>query len=75
MNPISAMCGNVKKKLNRGETLEGEMLDFALDLVKGSSDATHQAIARKLRGGEKLGDYELHLVVDVLLLHKRLGSA
>lgn len=75
MNSVSAMCGHVKRKLSRGEALEGNILDFALDLVKGSSDATFHGIARKLGAGEQLDDYELHLVVDVLLLHKKLGSA
>ncbi len=35
MKSISARCGHVKRRLNQGEPLEGELLEFALDLVEG----------------------------------------
>jgi hypothetical protein len=43
-------------------------LTFALDAI------ADDGIAAKLKAGERLSDYELHLMVDVYLLHTRLGS-
>lgn len=66
---VSAKCGHVKRLLAGGEPLKGKLLQFALDTI---SDGR---IAAKLIAGEKLDDYELHLMLDVYLLHKKLGSA
>lgn len=64
----SARCGHVKRLLSRGERLTGDLLTFVLDM-----DIDDQ-IARKLQAGEKLSDYELHLMLDVYLLHQKLGA-
>jgi len=61
--------------LNQGEPLEGEILEFALSIVEGSDDALLVEISRKLRAGEELDEYEHHILVDVLLLHVKLGAA
>jgi hypothetical protein len=36
--------------------------------------AGDEGIAAKLRNGEKLSDYEKHLMIDMWLLHLRLGA-
>jgi hypothetical protein len=69
------MCGHVKRRLNQNEPLEGKVLEFALDEVIGETDDDFlKGIAEKLKAGEKLDDYEQHIMVDVLLLHTRLGA-
>ncbi len=68
MKSISAKCGHVKRRLVRNEPLTGGLLEFAIEVV-GESD-----IADKLRAGQQLTDYELHLMLDVYLLHKRLSG-
>lgn len=66
---VSARCGHVKRRLVRGEPIKGKLLQFALNTI------SDDRIAAKLIAGEKLDDYELHLVLDVYLLHRKLGSA
>ena len=75
MKSISAMCGHVKRRLNRNEPLEGTVLEFALDLIEGTDIELLNGIAEKLKAGEKLDDYEHHTMVDVILLHVRLGAS
>ncbi|OGC77575.1 MAG: hypothetical protein A2Z27_00120 [candidate division Zixibacteria bacterium RBG_16_50_21] len=79
MKAISAKCGHVKRRLNQGKPLEGKVLEFALSVVEGgmrsSNDDFLKGIADKLKAGEKLSEYEHHIMVDVLLLHIRLGAA
>jgi len=65
---VSARCGHVKRRLVRGEPIAGKLLEFALDTI------SDEAISAKLQAGERLSEYELHLVVDVYLLHKKLGA-
>lgn len=65
---VSAKCGHVKRRLLRDEPLTGELLEFALDLVRDDG------IAAKLQAGQKLNPYELHLMVDVFLLHRKIGA-
>jgi len=75
MKSISAMCGHVTRRLIRNEPLEGTVLEFALDEVIGETDDDFlKGIAEKFKAGEKLDDYEQHIVIDVLLLHLRLGA-
>lgn len=73
----SARLGHIKRLVNQGEPLTGDLLKLALDLV--GNGATGQAetdgIAVKLKAGQKLSDYEHHLMVDVFLLHARLSAA
>ncbi len=73
MKGISAKCGHVKRRLNRNEPLEGKVLEFALSLIGEADDDFLNGIAEKLKAGEKLDEYELHMV-DVLLLHVKLGA-
>lgn len=77
MNKISAQCGHIKRKLSRNEPLSGELLELALSLVEGGPAGTSiefdNEIARKLKAGEPLGEYEYHILVEVRLLHVRLG--
>jgi hypothetical protein len=74
MKSISAMCGHVKRRLNQNEPLEGKVLEFALSLIGETDDDFLNGIAEKLKAGEKLDDYEHHTMVDVILLHVRLGA-
>ena len=74
MKSIGAMCGHVKRRLNQNEPLEGKVMEFALDIVGETDDDFLNGIAEKLKAGEKLDDYENHIMVDVLLLHVRLGA-
>lgn len=64
----SARCGHVKRVLAKGERLTGDLLTFVLDMD------IDDEIARKLQAGERLNDYELHLMLDVYLLHQKLGA-
>jgi hypothetical protein len=66
---ISTKCGHVKRYLRRNERLTGKTLEFALTVVGEDSE-----IGEKLKAGEALTEYERHLVLDVWLLHRRLGS-
>ena len=66
MDAISAKCGHVKRRLKRNERLTGKLLEFAVSV------AWDDEIARKLVAGEALTDYELHIMLDVVLLHVRL---
>ena len=79
MKAISAQCGHVKRRLSRNESLEGKVLEFALSVIEGdessSNDDFLSGIADKLKAGEKLSEYEYHIMVEVLLLHVRLGAA
>jgi hypothetical protein len=70
----------LKRMLCDGEPITGKMLEFALEQVPtpqpnwGKSEEIWIGIGDKIRRGERLGDYELHLMVDVILLHARLGA-
>jgi hypothetical protein len=53
------------------------VLGFALSVIRESGfagAAELSGMADKLNAGQQLSDYELHILVDVLLLHKKLGS-
>lgn len=65
---FGARCGHIKRKLRLGERLEGELLEIAVDVA-----GPHSQIVDKLKAGQPLGDYELHLMLDVFLLHARLA--
>jgi hypothetical protein len=66
---ISAKCGHVTRRLRRKERLTGKVLDFAIEVAGEGTD-----IADKLAAGVSLSDYELHLLLDVYLLHCRLRA-
>lgn len=74
MKVISAKCGHVKRRLNQNEPLEGRVLEFALSLIGETDDDLLSGIAEKLKAGDKLDEYELHIMVDVVLLHAGLGA-
>ena len=59
---------HVKRRLLRSERLTGKTLAFAISVVGGDSD-----LADKFRTGEPFSNYELHWMVDVVLLHKWLA--
>jgi hypothetical protein len=63
---ISAKCGHVKRALLRNKRLTGKTLEFALTVVGEDSE-----VGQKLKAGKTLTDYELHLMIDVWLVHRR----
>lgn len=74
---IGAKCGHVKRRLLLNEPLKGKVLEFALSLFDENPSALGERgdrIAKKLAAGQSLDDYELHLMVDVLLPHRRLAG-
>ncbi len=73
---ISTKCGSIKRYLNKNKQLTGELLLFAIDLIESSNfsdDELLKTISSKLSTGKGLDDYEYHIMVDVLLPHKKLG--
>jgi hypothetical protein len=66
---VGVRCGHIKRKLKEGQALEGGLLEFAVETVGGN-----KALAEKLRTGQQLDGYELHLMLDMHLLHARLGA-
>ena len=66
---ITTYCRLVKRDLSQNKRLTGKTLEFALAVVDHDSE-----IGEKLKAGRALTEYELHLMIDVLLLHVRLGS-
>lgn len=80
MGEYTKKVETLKRMLCDGESITGESLEFALEQVPtpqlnwGKSEEIWISISDKIRKGEKLGDYELHLMVDVILLHARLRA-
>ncbi len=73
---FSARCGHVKRKLIRSEPLTGSSLELALNVVEemtAHEPSLRESITSKLKAGRTLDDYELHLMIDVFLLHARLA--
>lgn len=73
-----ASYGHVKRRLLKNEPLTGKTLELALELVEtppntGDLPKLSKSISHKLQNGQPLDEYELHVMVDVLLLHARLG--
>ena len=75
----NARCGHIKRKLIRNEQLTGELLKLALEILEPMPENEDEqsklarGIATKLRHRMPLDEYEFHMVVDVWLLHVRLG--
>lgn len=65
----SARYGYIKRKLRQKEVLEGELLELAVEAVGGNAE-----LAEKLRAGQALDEYQLHLMFDMYLLHARLSA-
>lgn len=71
MKSTSAKCGHIKRRLSRGERLTGKTLEFALEVLATGCGESKGEIAEKLEAGIQLTEYELHLMLDVYLLHAR----
>jgi hypothetical protein len=75
----NARCGHIERKLLRKEPLTGDLLKFALDVVgdpvegKDEESIFRKNIATKFKHGMPLEEYEFHCMVDMWLLHVRLG--
>lgn len=77
LKSMSARIGHIKRRLLRDEVLTGKHLELALEIMgNGNSEQDRMdQIAHKLEAGEKLSVYEIHIMVDVILLLARLGCA
>jgi len=79
MSSFSSQCGHVRRRLSRNQPLTGTLLQVALDAigdgVRQTGDDLLDGISTKLRSGTPLDEYELHLMLDVFLLHARLAAA
>lgn len=64
--------------LLEGKPLTGKTLELALDLVDVIGDDEFSRFVRnigvKIKAGQLLDKYECHIMVDVLLMHARLGA-
>jgi hypothetical protein len=67
-----ASYGHVKRQIKEGKVLKGEVLELALGVL--GQDDLSKKMAAKLKTGQSLDDYELHLMLDVFLLHARLAG-
>jgi hypothetical protein len=74
----SARLSHVTRRLMKKEPLTGKTLELALELVTCDDpeaginrDPFYMGIAKKLREGQPLDDYETHIMVDVRLVHER----
>ncbi|WP_153228319.1 hypothetical protein [Achromobacter xylosoxidans] len=76
LKSMSARLGHVKRRLARGEPLTGNHLRVALDAIGqgNTGDELIDGIACKLKVDQELNAYELHLMIDVFLLHAKLAS-
>lgn len=75
---MGARWSHVTRRLLKNEPLKGKTLDLALSLVTCddpkagvNSDPFAQGIAKKLVAGEPLGEYEIHMMVDVWMVHAK----
>ncbi len=73
-----ARWSHVTRRLLRNEPLKGKTLELALSLVTCddpsagvNSDPFTQGIAKKLLAGEPLAEYEIHMMVDVWMVHAK----
>jgi hypothetical protein len=76
LKSASARHGHIKRRLKSEKPLTGKHLELALDVI-GDGNSGHEmldAISNKLQAGQKLNDYELHLIVDVYLMHAKLAN-
>lgn len=70
-----ARYSQVTRRLNANVPLTGKTLELALSIV-GEGDTGDQyldCISKKLKAGQQLSEYEHHLMVDVILVHARVG--
>ncbi len=74
----SASYGHVKRCISNNEPLSGKTLEVALDLVNVQGEDKFSRFVRnigvKLKAAQPLDEYEYHILVDVLMLHVRIGG-
>ena len=77
LKSVNGRLGHIKRRLRRREPLTKGLLELALEVVGAGNpgDELMDEIANKLITGRQLSDYELHLMLDVFLLHAKLGNA
>jgi len=75
-----ARYSHVTRRINAEQPLKGETLELALELVECedpsagvNSEPFSQEVARKLKAGEPLTEYEKHIMVDMRIVHARLA--
>ena len=70
-NSIGAKKGHITRQISQDGKLSGKPLEFALKLIeenKGFSDQEFlDKLYKKISNGEKLDDYEQHILLDVIL--------
>ena len=77
---ISAQCGHVKRQLSDTGYLKGKSLLFALEVIEEKLNENPKnddfliTLKEKIANEKPLSEYEYHLFVEVILLHKRLES-
>lgn len=69
----------LKEAIINNEPIKGVLLGLALEIIDktriGTSDKDfHDKMKEKIKSGEKLSDYEKHIFVDVLMLHRKLSD-
>lgn len=73
-----ANYGHVKRRLINKEPLTGKTLELALELVEVYGDDEFAKLLRnignKIKAGQPLGDYELHIMIDMIVPHARLSG-
>ena len=69
---------HVERCLLESKPLTGKTLELALDLVDVIGDDEFPRFVRnigvKMKAGQSLDEYERHIMVDMLLMHARLGA-
>jgi hypothetical protein len=71
----SARYGHIKRRLSRNRPLSDETLVLALDIIdRYDENDLARGIGIKLKARQPLTDYELHIFLDVLMLHHRLKN-
>lgn len=73
-----ARYGHVKRRLSNNKPLTGKTLELALELVNVHSNDEHSSFLRnigvKMQAGQSLDEYEYHIIVEMLMLHAKLGG-
>ena len=71
-------CSHITRQLSKDGKLSSKTLEFALSIIEAQkeypNDKLLNSIHEKLSTKQNLNDYELHIIVDVLLVHKRLNN-
>lgn len=73
-----ASYGHLTRRLKKNEPLKGKTLELALELTAVHGDDELSRLVRnmrvKMQAGQPLDEYEYHIMVEVLMLHSRLGA-